>query len=142
MKYKQSSRVNHYVGRDVIKKLTEEHAYLEFQSHTFDMHYKGEGETEACKLLGYAEILDDFKTMDTKFVKKCNWKPMSIAYPFGTMSKKLLKACKKDKNIKLGFTYKINKPVTRKSSRYKLPRFKVHGERGWGNFKPFVKTAR
>lgn len=122
-----------YVGRDVIKEVRKEYPNLEFQSHTYNMHYRSNG-------LGIAKFKSR-KSIDEDFEKNAKFGFTAIAYPFGHTSQNLLASVRENPDIRIGFGYMMYHPATRTSPRYNIPRFKVFGDGGLDGFKSIVRTA-
>ena len=134
-KYNPLHRGDRYVGWDVIKKVRKEYPNLEFQSHTYNMHHRnGSGNGVATSW--------SRKKIDKDFAKNEKFGFTAIAYPFGHASGKLLASVRAYKPIGIGFGYMMDWPASRTSPRYNIPRFKVFGDRGLGDFVSDVKTAR
>ena len=134
-KYNPLHRGDRFVGWDVIKKVREEYPNLEFQSHTYDMHHRnGSGNGVATSW--------SRKKIDKDFEKNEKFGFTAIAYPFGHASGRFLAATRAYKPIGIGFGYMMDWPASRTSPRYNIPRFKVFGDRGLGDFVGNVRTAR
>ena len=134
-KYNPLHRGDRFVGLDVIEKVREEYPNLEFQSHTYNMHHRnGSGNGVATSW--------SRKKIDRDFAKNEKFEFTAIAYPFGHTSSSLFKSARASKSIGIGFGYMMDWPATRTSPRYNIPRFKVFGDRGLGDFTSIVRTAR
>lgn len=134
-KYNPLNRSDRFVGWDVIKKVRKEYPNLEFQSHTYNMHHRnGSGN-------GVATSWSRSK-IDKDFAKNEKFGFTAIAYPFGHASGRFLAATRAYKPIGIGFGYMMDWPASRNSPRYNIPRFKVFGDRGLGDFISDVRTAR
>ena len=122
-----------YVGRDVIKEVRKEYPNLEFQSHTYNMHYRSNG-------LGIVKFKSR-KSIDEDFEKNAKFGFTAIAYPFGHTSSNLFASVSANPDIRIGFGYMMDYPASRASFRYNIPRFKVFGDGGLEGFKSIVRTA-
>ncbi len=131
--YDDMSRYNHYLGRDVIKEVRKEYPNLEFQSHTYYMHYRSDG-------LGVV-MIKSRESIDDDFAKNAKFGFTSIAYPFGHFSQNMLASLRANPDMRIAFGYMMYHPATRTSPRYNIPRFKVFGEYGLSDFKSIVHTA-
>ena len=95
--------------------------YLDFESHTNDLH------TRRCKgtwdgavmCSSYNQIYDDIKIS----VDKVGGNTWSFAYPFGHYNNDTIQALK-DNDIKLAFTINSGR-VKRNANKYKLPRVRI-----------------
>ena len=105
-------------GQDAIKVITENYPKFEFQSHTYNMHRKIDGEP-ALLVSSYQEQVDDFKIMTQELHFT------TMAYPFGKYSKTTIKAAKAA-GVKMAFTYGEDQYTTRDQSIYELGRIKVN----------------
>ena len=133
--YNPKKKRNRYVGLDVIEKVRKEYPNLEFQSHTYNMHKRGKGGNGRATFWSSSAIQADFAKND-------QYGFTAIAWPFGHTSKKAFAAAKADKGIKICFGYMMDWAATRKSSLYNIPRFKMFGDRGLGDFTRVVRKAR
>ena len=134
--YNPFSGKKRYIGRDVIREITEEYPNLEFQSHSYDMHYFGKNG------LGIATSLSR-KAIDKDFAKNARRFDFSAyAHPCGHTSRNVLASLRENKSIKIAFGYEMYWPATRKSPLYNIPRFKVYGDRNLNDFIRIVRTAR
>lgn len=133
-KYNPLHRGDRFVGWDVIKKVREEYPNLEFQSHTYNMHHRnGSGNGVVTSM--------SRKKIDRDFEKNEKFDFTAIAYPFGHTSSNLFSSVRANKQIGIGFGYMMDWPATRTSPRYNIPRFKVFGDRGLGDFISIVSRA-
>ena len=134
-KYDPWSWSDHYVGWNAIRKVRKKYPNLEFQSHTWNMHHRnGSGNGVVTSWSRWA--------IDQDFDRNEAFGFTAIAYPFGHYSQNLLESIAAHKSIKIGFGYMMSWPATRTSPLYNIPRFKVFGDRGLGDFINIVRTAR
>ena len=126
--------MNHYIGRDVIKKIRKEYPNLEFQSHTYNMHHRASSGNGVATVYSRSRIDADFK-------KNSRYNFTAIAYPFGHTSKNLFASARANESINIGFGYQMTWPATRTSPLYNIPRFKVMGTEGLGSFINIARTA-
>ena len=132
--YNPKTDNDYYVGRDVIKRLKTEYPNLEFQSHTYNMHYRGSSGNGIATEKSIGSLKADL-TKNKKFGFT------ALAYPFGHTSSNFIKVLKKDKKIGIAFGYIMHWPATRNSPVYNMPRFKVMGDGSFDEFLDIVTTA-
>lgn len=111
-------RQDHYIGRDVIEKVRAEYPRFTFESHTYDMHSRVKGKRPA-KGFTYEQILEDCE-------KNEKFGFTYLAYPWGTYSKKMIKALKAS-GYKMAFTYKPFYYAKRSDDTYIVNRVKIFG---------------
>ena len=133
-KYNPLSRSDHFVGRDVINKVREQYPNLEFQSHTYNMHHRNGSGNGVATSWSRSKIVKDF-------AKNKKFGFTSIAYPFGHAGSIMRSVTRANKQIGIAFGYMMDWPATRTSPRWNIPRFKVFGDRGLGDFTSIVRTA-
>ena len=133
-KYNPLSRSDHFVGRDVINKVREQYPNLEFQSHTYNMHHRNGSGNGVATSWSRSKIVKDF-------AKNKKFGFTSIAYPFGHAGSTMRSVTRANKQIGIAFGYMMDWPATRTSPRWNIPRFKVFGDRGLGDFTSIVRTA-
>ena len=134
-KYNPNSGSSHFIGKDVMKKMKKEYPNLEFQSHSYNMHIRLGSGNGIVRSMSKASIEKDFK-------KNEKYGFTAIAWPFGHTSNTCKAVAKASKSIGVAFGYMMEYPASRKSPLYNIPRFKVFGDRGLGDFIRIVSTAR
>ncbi|MDO4399532.1 MAG: polysaccharide deacetylase family protein [Coriobacteriia bacterium] len=133
-KYNSKRKRDRFIGEDVIQKMREEYPNLEFQSHTYNLHHRGKSGNGVAKFWSRKDIDRDFKKMD-------KYGFTAAAWPFGHTSGNLKAAAKASKSVRIGFGYMMDWAATRTSPLYNIPRFKMFGDRGMGDFIRVVRKA-
>ena len=133
-KYNSKKKRDRFIGEDVIQKMREEYPNLEFQSHTYNLHHRGKSGNGVAKFWSRKDIDCDFKKMD-------KYGFTAAAWPFGHTSGNLKAAAKASKSVRIGFGYMMDWAATRTSPLYNIPRFKMFGDRGMGDFIRVVRKA-
>ena len=108
------------IGRDKINEISKVYPNLQFQSHSYNLHYVNENGEKAAQFLDYDALNKDFKE-NRKF--GFNY----IAYPYGKITKDFIEAAKNN-DIKLAFGFDKYVCATRDSYRYAIPRIKINGQ--------------
>ena len=124
---------SYYVGWDVIQKVREEYPRFSFESHTYDMHSRVDGEKPA-NVFTYDQIMEDCKKNE-KF--GFNY----LAYPWGTYSDAMQKAVK-DSGFKLAFAYRPFYYATRQDDPYAINRIKISGKISMEDFIDIVNQDK
>lgn len=132
--YNPNSSSDHYIGQDIVKKIRAEYPNLEFQSHTYCMHFRASSGYGIATAISEWRIKRDFK-------RNKRFGFTALAYPFGHTSANFYKVLKADKDINIAFGYIMHWPATRKSPIYNMPRFKVMGDGSMSEFIDKVSTA-
>lgn len=123
----ETEKGNYYAaGSDVIRNIRKTYPRLEFQSHTYDMHHKIDGEPALLQST-YEEQKKDFTIMTGKFGFNV------MAYPFGEYSATTIKAAKAA-HVKMAFTYGDDEYATRDENIYELRRIKVNADESMDAF--------
>ena len=133
-KYNAKRKRNRYIGEDVIQKMREEYPNLEFQSHTYNLHHRGKSGNGVAKSWSRKDIDKDFAKMD-------KYGFTAAAWPYGHTSRNLKAAAKASRSVRIGFGYMMDWAATRTSPLYNIPRFKMFGDRGMGDFIRVVRKA-
>lgn len=116
-----------YLTEELINKMQEEYPNFEIQSHTYNMHRKGEDGVPVVSKMNREEIEADFDAM-----AKYNMK--YLAYPHGYCTK-LVQQVAKEKGYKLAFGFTRYGPSSRKDDPYNIRRVKINGQSNMFTFK-------
>ena len=111
-----------FISEQRVRQIMKTYPNVEFQSHTYNLHYKG-----ATKL-NYNSILKDAKTQKDVFDFRY------LAYPYGRKTNTMIKVYK-DSGIKMAFSFSDYGFATRKQNLYKIKRFAVKGNTSFRKFK-------
>jgi len=125
--WEKDSVKQYYLTEELINKMREEYPNFEVQSHTFDMHRKGEDDIPVLSKMTREEIEADFDSMakyETKY----------LAYPHGYCTR-LAEKIAKEKGYKLAFGFTRYGPSSLKDDLYNIRRVKVNGITGMNTFK-------
>lgn len=117
----------YYLTDELIEKMKQEYPNFEIQSHTYNMHRKGEDDIPVVSKMSREEIEADFDSME-----KYNMK--YLAYPHG-YNNKLVQSIAKEKGYKLAFGFTRYGPSSKKDNFYNVRRVKVNGITGMTTFK-------
>ena len=93
-----------------------EDKYVEYYSHTYNLHHKAEGLKKQMEVESYDFILNDFKKCEE--IVSCKY----FAFPYGRSSENALKVLK-EMNISLAFGYNQNRNMVTGDDKYLLPRY-------------------
>lgn len=116
-----------YIGRDKMGEVRSKYPNLEFQGHSWNLHYRAKGRKGAAKVLPWRTQRDDLLTQIRVFGYRF------LAYPFGSYNKNTIKACKKA-GIRMAFTYGSNGWAKRGQNKYKIKRIKISGNQSMNRF--------
>lgn len=116
--FKDSGR--YFIGKDKIGEITKDYPNIQFQSHTYNLHYYDDNSAKAVDLKSYNEINADFKR-NREFAFKY------IAYPYGRYNDNMIRAVKNN-NIRMAFGFREYVCATRNSDKYEIPRIKINGQ--------------
>ena len=122
---------DHYIGMDKIEEIRKDYPKFEFQSHTYIMHDKVDGEKPA-EVFTKEQMLEDCKTMESR-----GFTPY-LAYPWGTYTEKMQEALKEG-GIKMAFAYDPYYYALRSDDTYAINRIKIGGGIGMREFKKIIK---
>ena len=115
----------HFIGKDLISLVREEYPELQFQSHSYDLHYKtSDGKCAAGS--------KDYDELDLDFMQNSSFKFTYIAYPYGYYNNDLTEAAKAN-GIKMGFAMKYA-CATRNADRYSIPRVTINGQISYNQY--------
>ena len=127
--YDPVTEKDYYVGQDVVDKVREEYPRFCFESHTYDMHARVDGEKPALSF-SYEQIMDDCKKNEPYGFRY-------LAYPWGTYSDTMKKALK-DSGYKMAFSYRPFWYALRSDDTYAVNRIKISGKIKMRDFKKIV----
>ena len=116
------NRSKHYIGKDLINTIQAECPKLQFQSHSYDLHYKtSDGKCAAS--------IQDYDKLDLDFKQNIPFDFTYIAYPYGYYNNDLIQAAKAN-GMGMGFAaaYHVNTCATRNDNRYAIPRVAINGQ--------------
>lgn len=115
-----------HVSEARIKQIAKKYPRIEFQSHTYSLHYEG-----ATKL-SYNALLKDANTQRDIFGFSY------LAYPYGRKTNNMIKAYKKS-GIRMAFSFSDYGFATRKQNIYKIKRLAVKGSTSFWRFKTWCR---
>ena len=134
-KFDAKGKHDRFVGWDVIKEVRREYPNLEFQSHTYNMHYRASS--------GFGIVTTKSRaSIEADFAKNRKFGFTALAYPYGHSSSNMLSVLAADESIGIAFGYMKDWPASRTSPIYNMPRFKVMGNGSLSDFQRIVQTAR
>ena len=110
----------YFIGKDRIGEIAKDYPNIQFQSHSYNLHYYNREGIKAVNLRSYNEINLDFKK-NKEFAFKY------IAYPYGEYNDNMIRAVKNN-NMRMAFGFREHVCATRNSNRYVIPRIKVNGQ--------------
>ena len=125
--------VDHYIGQDKIDEIEKDYPKFDFQSHTYDMHARVDGEKPALAY-SYDQIMEDFK-------KNEPYGYTYLAYPWGTSSDNMVRALK-DSGYKMAFAYDPFYYALRSDDTYAVNRIKISGYLSMTAFKKIVRGKK
>ena len=111
-----------YVSEARVRELREMYPNLEFQSHTYNLHWKGSTK------VGYAGFYQD--AMTQKEVFNFDY----IAYPYGAKNNAMIRAYK-DAGLRMAFSFGDYGFATRKQNAFKIKRLGVKASTSFRQFK-------
>ena len=111
-----------FIGLDVINKIRKEYPFLEFQSHSYNMHIKF-NETAKIHLMDDRELNEDFRLN-----KKYNFS--IFAYPYGHFKDQIQYFLKKY-NFLFAFTFGKYGHASRKNKIFFIPRIKINNSQNF-----------
>ena len=114
------------VGKDVIASIEEEYPNMEFQSHSYNLHYKSIEQKPIILSKTYQELDQDYKES-----KKFGFDYM--AYPYGIYTQEAIKAAEAN-NMRMVFIFGTDTFATRNDGRYEIPRVKINGQITYNDF--------
>ena len=108
-----------YIGEDVIDKIRKEYPNLEFQSHSYNMHYI----TKKCNPL--IKCMNDTE-LGIDILENSKYGFTTFAYPYGQFNIRIQMVLKK-KGYLCAFRFGPSNYATRNSVQYAIPRIKING---------------
>ncbi len=120
----------YFIGEDKINEIKSAYPKLEFESHSYDLHYFL-NDLPVVKSMTYDDINNDFALN-----KKFNFR--YIAYPYGSFNNNMISAAKNN-NMKMGFRFGQTDCASRNDPRYAIPRLKINGKI---SYKDYVKKIK
>jgi peptidoglycan/xylan/chitin deacetylase (PgdA/CDA1 family) len=108
-----------YIGEDVIDKIRKEYPNLEFQSHSYNMHYS----TNICN--PRIKCMNDYE-LEIDILKNSKYGFTTFSYPYGKFNNKIQMLLKK-KGYLCAFRFGPSGYATRNSVQYAIPRIKING---------------
>ena len=108
-----------YIGEDVIDKIRKEYPNLEFQSHSYNMHYT----TNICN--PRIKCMND-TSLEIDILENSKYGFTTLAYPYGQFNIKIQMVLKK-KGYLCAFRFGPSDYATRNSVQYAIPRIKING---------------
>ena len=121
--YTTSETEDMRIGLDVIEKTRKEYPDLDYQSHSYDLHWYDDSRVpvvHAARLKTEEEIVEDF-AKNEKFGFKY------FAYPFGVVTPEL-KQVTENSYIKMAFGFRDYDYARRTDDPYEIKRLKVSGQ--------------
>ena len=116
----------YFIGDDKIQEIKANYPNLRFESHSFNLHYRGKNSKPIIYYKSYNELNDDFKSNE-----KYDYNYM--AFPYGAYTKDAIRAAKNN-GIKMAFGFSSYECATRKNNRYEIPRIKINGQITYTNY--------
>lgn len=108
-----------YIGEDVIDKIRKEYPNLEFQSHSYNMHYI----TNKCNPRIYC--MND-NELEIDILENSKYGFTTLAYPYGQFNINIEMVLKK-KGYLCAFRFGPSDYASRSSAQYAIPRIKING---------------
>ncbi len=107
-----------YIGLDVINEVRESYPNMQFQSHSYNMHYYVKKRTHRIKTMSQKELRQDA-------IRNKQFGFTTMAYPYGDYNKKVKKVLKEEGYL-MAFRFAPYGYATRKSDRFAIPRIKLN----------------
>lgn len=120
---------DHYVGYDIIQEARSEYPRYTYESHTFNMHKKIDGE-HPVDVFTKEEMVEDIKSNE-------KYGFTYLAYPWGDYNDDL-KAALKENGYKMAFGYRPFVYATRNDDQYAINRIRISGKCSMKDFKKIV----
>lgn len=108
------------IGKDAINKISYEYPNIDFQSHSYNLHYRDSEGKAIATTKSYQELMNDFDSNSSFNFKY-------LAYPFGARTPELIKAAQ-DSGIRLAFKFGTDTYATRNDYKYEISRVKINGQ--------------
>ena len=118
------------------ERLDEKYEYVNYQSHSDDMHKSGASGKGAMVNWNYNDIVNDLQTSKNKIESHTGKKCTVFCYSFGHYNDTAIKALK-DTGYNLAFTVEGGR-VKKGADKYKLPRVRINGNTSINEFKKSV----
>lgn len=128
------SAVEYYIGKDLINKTEIDYPNMEFQSHSWDLHFRDIVGNPIAFSMPFEKISEDFQKEKKAF--DCEY----IAYPFGACPAAMRKAFH-ESGMKMAFGFGKYRPATRNDSIDDIYRVKVNGQITLEGFKQILEKA-
>ena len=112
-----------FIGMDIINKVRKEYPYLEFQSHSFDMH--SIVKTNNSKYVSSIYAMS-YEELENDFFKNEKFGFTSMAYPYGNFNGNVKKILKNHGYL-ISFRFGPSKLATRNDDRFAISRIKLDG---------------
>ena len=122
-------REDHHIGADLIEGMREEYPRFAFESHTFDMHRKIDGE-HPVNVYTYDQMMEDTE-------KNAPYGFRYLAYPWGD-NNETFRQVLADSGYKMAFGYRPFYYATRSDDQYAINRIKISGKMKMDKFKKIV----
>ena len=120
---------DHYIGLDVIEEARNEYPRYSYESHTFNMHKKIDGEHPA-DVFTKDEMVEDIRSNE-------KYGFTYLAYPWGDYNKNFQDALKEN-GYKMAFGYRPFIYATRNDDQYAINRIRISGNCKLKEFKEIV----
>ena len=125
----EDSPDDYRIGYDKVQEVRNDYPDLEFQSHSYDLHYKIDGE-HAIKFKTYEECVEDIEN-NRRFGFSY------FAWPYGRMSEPMIQALE-ESDIKLAFGF-VTKGYARKTDyKWEIYRLRVDGQLSYRKYKKML----
>ena len=118
------------------ERLDEKYEYVNYQSHSDDMHKSGANGKGAMVNWNYSEIVNDLTISKNKIENHTKNKCSIFCYPFGHYNDTAIKALS-DTGYNMAFTVEGGR-VKKGDNKYKLPRVRINGNTSIAEFKKSV----
>ena len=118
------------------ERLDEKYEYVNYQSHSDDMHKSGANGKGAIVNWSYSDIANDLTNSKNKIESHTGNKCNIFCYPFGHYNDTAIKALS-DTGYNLAFTVEGGR-VKKGANKYKLPRVRINGNTSINEFKKSV----
>ncbi len=122
-------REDHHIGADLIESMPKEYPKFAFESHTFDMHRKIDGE-HPVDVYTYDQMKEDTE-------KNAPYGFSYLAYPWGD-NNETFRQVLADSGYKMAFAYDPFYYATRSDDQYAINRIKISGKMEMKKFKKIV----
>lgn len=120
------------IGKDILYSVQKTYPDLEFQSHTFNLHNRVNGE-KPVKSFTEEELYDDIAMQYQDFGYT------ALAYPWGATSDNMIKALAREGHTKLAFVYGHDDYARKSDARFAVKRIKINGTGNFSDFKRWLQ---